>query len=247
MKKNQKLAYMALGALLALIISITAPVLAASVQRQITAHFNDIKIYVDGVLITPRDVNGNIVEPFISDGTTYLPVRAVGEAFGKTVEWDGSTWSIFIGPRPGAVQYLPDILPAYQSNDQHGYNYVEYSAFKSGGAERFRMGGVVYTNGFTFNGNGSWAVYNTNGQFTKLTGVLCHVDGHGGFTNENAVWQIWCDGVLVDEWPISNDMAPRNVSIDLRGVNQLKIQTAGVGRYDLRDIGLFGLGNPILE
>ena len=44
-----------------------------------------IPVTVDGKqLVTEK-------EPFIYDGTTYLPVRAVGEAVGKTVGWDGKT------------------------------------------------------------------------------------------------------------------------------------------------------------
>ena len=45
----------------------------------IQAEYSDIKIYMDGVLLSPKDANGKTVEPFIYDGTTYLPVRAVGE------------------------------------------------------------------------------------------------------------------------------------------------------------------------
>ena len=53
--------------------------------------YRDIKIKLDGTEITPKDANGKTVEPFIIDGTTYLPVRAVGEAMGLDVDWDGET------------------------------------------------------------------------------------------------------------------------------------------------------------
>jgi hypothetical protein len=238
MKKSQKIGYMALGAVIALTLSITTPALASSVQRQITAYYNNIKIYIDGELITPKDVNGNIVEPFVSEGTTYLPVRAVGEAFGKTVEWDGVTQSVFIGPRPGSVQYITDILSAYQDS---GWNtFKEYSALKSGGAERFEMGGITYTNGFTIIGRDAWAVWNLNSQFSSLSGVLgrvpCRQDVASG-----TVIQVWMDGILRDEWAVSADMLPRNVTLDLRGVNQLKIEIVGWNG------GTFGVGNPVLK
>jgi len=38
-------------------------------------HYKDIKIELNGEEITPKDANGNYVEPFIIDGTTYLPVK----------------------------------------------------------------------------------------------------------------------------------------------------------------------------
>ena len=52
---------------------------AASTTKTIEAFYNNIKIYVDGIKIDPKDAAGNVVEPFIYNGTTYLPVRAVAD------------------------------------------------------------------------------------------------------------------------------------------------------------------------
>ena len=54
----------------------------ASTVRQLEASYSGIRIILDGVEVTPEDVNGNPVEPFAVKGTTYLPVRAVAEALG---------------------------------------------------------------------------------------------------------------------------------------------------------------------
>lgn len=62
----------------------------------IEAVYNNIRIFVNNTEIEPKDANGNAVEPFISNGTTYLPVRAVSEALGKKVSWDGNTNSVYI-------------------------------------------------------------------------------------------------------------------------------------------------------
>lgn len=53
--------------------------------------------------ITPKDTNGKVVEPFIVDGTTYLPIRAVSEALGKDVYWNGQTNTVYINENPAAV------------------------------------------------------------------------------------------------------------------------------------------------
>lgn len=74
---------------------------AARTTKTIEAFYNNIKIYVDGIKVEPKDAVGNTVEPFIYNGTTYLPVRAVGEAIGKTVTWDGTTQSVYLGEKPG--------------------------------------------------------------------------------------------------------------------------------------------------
>jgi len=62
-----------------------------------------IRIFIEGELLTPRDAQGRTVRPQIIDGTTFLPVRAIGEAFGREVSWDGATQSVFVGSRPATV------------------------------------------------------------------------------------------------------------------------------------------------
>ena len=87
------------GVCVAFVVS-SGVVFADSVSKTVTAVYNNIKIFVDGEKITPKDANGNTVEPFIIDGTTYLPVRAVASALGKEVDWDGTSNSVYIGKKP---------------------------------------------------------------------------------------------------------------------------------------------------
>lgn len=65
-------------------------------KRTITVY-SGVDIYVDDARLDARDANGNPVEVFIYNGTTYLPVRAVGEAVGKAVQWESKTSSVYIG------------------------------------------------------------------------------------------------------------------------------------------------------
>ena len=246
MKKIQKLGYIAIGALLTLSLGTAVPVLASNVTnavRTLTAHYtvgnNPISIYVDGEKITPRDGNGNVVDPFVVDGTTYLPVRAVSEALGKTVTWDGATASVYIGAKPGSVQYMTDIAPAYQTS---GSDFKEYSALKSGGAESFSLGGVKYVDGITMPVfDGRWGVYNLNGQYASLSGIICHLDGSSSIS-DGGVIQFFCDGVLAKEVSVSTDMFPQDLFVNLVGVNQLKIVAVPTWNG-----GYIGIGNPILK
>lgn len=63
-----------------------------NVQR--TLSYNNIKITLNGTALSLKDGAGNSVEPFIIDGTTYLPVRAVSEALGLNVDWDAQTHTV---------------------------------------------------------------------------------------------------------------------------------------------------------
>ena len=57
----------------------------------------DISVIVDGTKIQTVDVNGNPAEPFLQDGTTYVPVRAVASAMNFAVDWDNDTRTVVIG------------------------------------------------------------------------------------------------------------------------------------------------------
>ena len=81
-----------LGAVgLALASCMVAPTLAYTGTRNEALTYRDIKVELDGTRLTLRDGDGTVVEPFIIDGTTYLPVRAVAEALGLDVTWNGQT------------------------------------------------------------------------------------------------------------------------------------------------------------
>ena len=60
-------------------------------SRTAELFYNNIKVKINGKEVTPTDANGNAVEPFIIDGTTYLPVRGVASALGMNVGWDSAT------------------------------------------------------------------------------------------------------------------------------------------------------------
>lgn len=59
-------------------------------------------IVIDGEELICRDANGTVVLPFVYEGTTYVPVRAIGEAFEKTINWDGETKTVYIGEKGGS-------------------------------------------------------------------------------------------------------------------------------------------------
>ncbi len=90
-----------LAMILAICLAVGVGALAAdNYTKNLLANYVGVKLVVDGVSITPKDANGTVVEPFIVDGTTYLPVRAVAEALGKEVGWDGDTKTVYIGAKP---------------------------------------------------------------------------------------------------------------------------------------------------
>ena len=85
--------------LLAVLVSLTLLntwVYAVQKTETVEAVYKDIKINLNGEYINLRDTNGNIIEPFIIDGTTYLPVRGVCEALGLNVDWEMATGTVLL-------------------------------------------------------------------------------------------------------------------------------------------------------
>ncbi len=72
----------------ALVSSFTVGVMSKGLIEKIEAEIRgDFTVVIDGKKQTFRDANGNVVEPILYNGTTYLPIRAIGEIMGKTVYW----------------------------------------------------------------------------------------------------------------------------------------------------------------
>lgn len=208
-------------------------VFAKTGTETIEALYNNIKIYVDGVKIDSKDVNGNAVEPFIYNGTTYLPVRAVGEAIGKQVSWDGETQSVYLGEKPGDVQYLMDVCPPYRTQQYDEYTLVN--------GKSFSMSGKKYTNGFFISNNwgtGGYAIFNLNGKYNSITLELGPVDGHTG--NDSEV-NFFVDDKLVKSYTVNQQDLSKKVTIPLKGGMQLKIEK--LTHYGVTT----GFGNIVVE
>ncbi len=75
-----------------------------STSKKVTQFFRGIRILLDGNLIIPKDSDGVVVDPFIIDGTTYMPVRALADALGASVDWDSATSSVIITFSGGGYQ-----------------------------------------------------------------------------------------------------------------------------------------------
>ena len=79
-----------------MLLTVAAGVSASAGDVTATLSYNNIKVTLDGSPVDLSDSEGEIVEPFIIDGTTYLPVRAVAAALGLGVEWDAATNTVVL-------------------------------------------------------------------------------------------------------------------------------------------------------
>ncbi|RXZ83005.1 hypothetical protein EBB07_08855 [Paenibacillaceae bacterium] len=95
MIKKQKL--LVTGVAAACLLSFSFGAQAASTLEKIQANLNHgIKFVLNGEAWNPKDSNGSAVVPISYKGTTYVPLRSVGEATGAEIGFDGNTQTISI-------------------------------------------------------------------------------------------------------------------------------------------------------
>lgn len=106
MKKNRLIQTTACA--MALSAALTVSAFAAT---NVTATLRpDVTVRIDGVTCDFYNAQGKEVHPILYNGTTYIPLRAVGELMGKNVNWDGTTGTASLGGTrtTGNVTGTPD-------------------------------------------------------------------------------------------------------------------------------------------
>ncbi|MDR2089438.1 MAG: copper amine oxidase N-terminal domain-containing protein [Clostridiales Family XIII bacterium] len=112
--------------------------------KTLSAIYDDISIYVNDDEISPKDASGNAVAPFIAGGTTYLPVRAVAEALGLSVSWDGATKSVYLGEQPGdAADSASDVAEDAADNTAYAKYEAAAKALEAAGSYASDLNGNV--------------------------------------------------------------------------------------------------------
>jgi hypothetical protein len=197
----------------------TAAVAAGKITN-IKVFMGGIKLYVDGKLVIPTDAKGKVVEPFIYDGTTYLPIRALSNALTnnvKKVSWNGAKSSVYVGQAPVASQTDISKLVPYE-NGTYGYVLTgEDAAFEILDKKITpfnRLESSIYTYILDSNYselNGQYIIPYTNlGDDRKSSIKFYNVNKKG-------------DKTLIQEINTAAGDNPKLVNVDLRGVEILFI------------------------
>lgn len=233
--KRNWLGCMVAGAMACVLLCGTA--IAASNIRtaQIQANYMDIKLVVDGIEVVPKDANGNIVEPFASEGTTYLPVRALANALGKDVAWDGETKTVYIGAKPGEAESWMRKLPPYQVGSQcQAYDGSDLESY-------FTVAGVKHSEGVYLSsfaaGYGrveAYALWNTNLQYNSMSFKVGHIDGK---SDNSTKLEVYLDGEFSTEYDLAWDGPIQTITVPLNYAGNVKLKLAdGYCYFGLYDI-----------
>lgn len=235
MDKSNKLKEMTIGIILVtLLISSVSVFASGAIKKQLEVVYNDIKLVVDGKPVEfGKDSAGNKIEPFIYNGTTYLPVRAVGEAIDKKVDWDGSTQTVYLGKKPGEISYMTEEIEPYKNYSTKIYNLNDPTTLK--------MSGKEYKTGYKLGGYSSaYIMFNLNGQYSEIKGMI-------GATNWGYIlsrtFDIYLDGDLYKTITVEPEKLPEEIIIPVKGVMQVKFESP----YKSNGNTYVGFGDVIIK
>jgi hypothetical protein len=233
-----------------LITLITGVVYAAnSYSKQLTVQYGVVKkMVIDGIDKTPTDPKN---QPFVYEGTTYVPLRYVSESLGKEVSWEGTTGTVFIGKNPAEADYLTDkkiyaqecaeyrIDNSLQSNKNFDNNFP--SDYIMTMASKQYAKGIAIDMGLHDEG---YIIYNLNGEYSRLRGLFGFDDRYlDGIIETNIAFYV--DNKLVNSYTFKKGDLPKAIDVALNYGMQLKIVfTAESVPFGDR---YFNLVNMILE
>ena len=121
-----------------LVATMAVPTFGATIRTADAQLRSDFTIVVDGDEVDFKTSSGDAVYPILYEGTTYLPLRAIGELMGKNVNWDEKNKVItisgerdstssnkdnpYIGKKDIRVQERPDFTIVVEDDEKEFYS-----------------------------------------------------------------------------------------------------------------------------
>ena len=177
--------------------------------------YTDIVTYVDG----------RRVQSFNIQGSTVVRLSDITAAFGVS-HWDGVRRETLVATDGGQPRRPPIVLPFWSTappfQRNSGGNRIE--------PRNATMMGQPHSGALTLGlmqfaaTPNQWTKHILNGQFDTFTGLLGRIDGTGATTT---VVSFIGDGINLASFNIYNNMMPREISVDVRGVNVFRIEMQG--------------------
>ena len=150
----------------------------------------DFTVAIDGVTQRFTDGYGNTLYPLLYDGTTYLPLRAIGQIMGKNVSWNANTNTVTLTGQNVAQDSLVTDADSFSNTtipQEEWNNYITLSKAKSIALSDagLKSNQVTFVQAELENDHGVWQYdiefYTANGkeydyEIDALTGSILHWD-----------------------------------------------------------------------
>jgi len=197
-------------------------VISAIEYKAITVSYDNIKLVIDGKQVTPKDATGKVVEPFIHEGTTYLPVRAVAEALGKDVKWDGPAKTVIIGDNLSDDAKKSVMLHDLKELRREGF--LVYPIKITDNYDKNYTGFLRPT--YTPTGKAGFIEYVLDGKYSKMKGRLI-LDDRSRSLKSAETYTIIADGkTLITLEALQPGDKPVDFEVDLEKCYLLRIEVS---------------------
>ena len=215
--KNFILGMVTMALVFALVMSVSAQVRT----RNVTITYDNIRITIDGRETPLTDLQGRVIEPFLMDGTMFVPISPLVRQFGKTSTYDASTRTLAIRTVPTAGTPVPLAELRVSATSDSAWRGANEWVDNSGVTRR----NVLYIGANTAVTRGS-RNYSLNGEFTNITGVISVRNDWRGRSGTMARVRIFGDNdmVIFESSFFSGETHPETFNVNVAGVNNLRIE-----------------------
>ncbi len=107
------------------VLTVALTAVAKQGSEYVKINYNNIKATFNGEVLNLTDSTGKQVEPFILNGSTYIPMRAFAQALGINVDWDEKTKTVAFYDD----DYEPDAIQD-SFNDSYDNTPEDYSTYQ---------------------------------------------------------------------------------------------------------------------
>ena len=193
----------------------------SAVAANINVDMGGIKVFWDGIETDLPNARGERVEPFIYNGTTYVPLRAMAGLMGLPVAWNQQELAVYLdGERPSGT-----IIPASQMVNYDGNknrdNYVKKTY-------KYNLKDKTYICEEAFVGYSDTSFeYMLNGHYSRLTATAVMPYESVGSNREGHISFYSCgdgeDWELIDSYDLQQTKGEVDIDVDLRSVDNLRI------------------------
>ncbi len=256
--KNKIVIAFVIGALVGMPLS---GAVYAMVEKAINV-MSGVHIQIDGKDFVPKDASGKEVEVFVYNGTTYLPLRAISEEFGKEIVWDGSTKTVKIGKMPekkvnekylgekgmeymhsqneyGNAKYaygLADINKAHEYHDNTGNGYYNYLVLDCLNEKNRCFKNPVNPYSYV------QIDFPSNAKYSRFKASLAVWNKYKDFTGDVKFNVLADDKVIFEKIMKAGDM-PEDLDLDVSGALKVSFKLiANTGSTDWLDDNKSGIG-----
>ena len=247
---KQRLQGMVIGILTTVLLLGTVTAFAAD-TRTIEATFGNFRTYLFDQEFTVRNTQGEVLQPFMYNGSLYLPAEAILHAMGDNASWDAAVGIFRFGSvdAPPARERVPlqTAAPFFDSGRTGSHDNADFGDVQTPNPRYpgVQMGGVTYYNAIIYRSsrsrhtpnwlalvdNGVFTLHNLNGQYRIFSGSIGRLDGS---SMHNATVEIRGDGRLLETLHLNAADMPRQFSLSVEGVAQLRVDVIFPRRIDHR-------------